>query len=763
MLKKPNKYFWIANAFIVLSLVLFFSRSIFTNRILAPPFLEAYPFFVDKPLVEKGSVHYLSDPIDQFIPWLHFDRQMFQKGKLPLWDPYQGCGAPHIANMQSSVFFPLNIFAYTLNWKWGLFFLYFFKLYFIGLFLYLYLIEIDTSPHVSIGIAVAGTFISYIVASLYNVIMNTAFFFPLGLLSIELILKKQRDFRGYLLFCIGFVFALFGGHPEFVFYSAFTLTIYFLIRLYQTFNITSYKEYLQLLSKFFVLFILGVLISAIQWIPFLQYYLLSTARISRTIAGISLLKLPIYSFILTLLPPFTINLLTLPGTTSISLFIMALAGIITLRKDNVVKAFIIIAIVAICTGYSIPYIYSLITKLPGFNIGQNMYMGMFIPWSFLIICAKTLDNLSREQIRLSFKIAGIIIFIVLTTLGLLIIYRHTSFSALSANPVISYLFNNYMHYVVFSSIVTIVFVVFTVLILTIKNRQLLIALLIIFIYIQAAVPMVLQRAPISPKYFYPKNRIFTLLSQEKKPFRVTVLPNNNEQVEPYKANINTFYNIEDIRNYDALLVNYYDNMLPYIHTSDALNLTNVKYVIVKRGYMLSNFTNDFQPITEFNGFILYKNLSAFDRAFMIYNYAVADGQQQALDLLHSYSGQLNKIAIVFRKDIQGLPVTANTQGTYKIDFLKYTPGYIKLTCTTSQPGLFFISDTYFPGWHARVDGKETKIIRTDYAFQGLWLTQGTHTIELNYDPASFKYGALLSIIGILSLIGFYCVAFRNKM
>ena len=147
---------------------------------------------------------------------------------------------------------------------------------------------------------------------------------------------------------------------------------------------------------------------------------------------------------------------------------------------------------------------------------------------------------------------------------------------------------------------------------------------------------------------------------------------------------------------------------------------------------------------------------------MVYHYILADGQQQALDLLHAYSGQLNKVAIVFHENIQGMPLTTNTQGTYKIDFIKYSPGYIKLSCITSQPGLFFISDTYFPGWHARVDGKETKIIRADYAFQGLWLTQGTHTIELNYDPASFKYGALLSIIGILSLIGFYLIAFRKK-
>jgi uncharacterized membrane protein YfhO len=147
---------------------------------------------------------------------------------------------------------------------------------------------------------------------------------------------------------------------------------------------------------------------------------------------------------------------------------------------------------------------------------------------------------------------------------------------------------------------------------------------------------------------------------------------------------------------------------------------------------------------------------------MVYRYIVADGQQQALDLLSTYSGQLNNVAIVFKKDVQAMPFTTNAQGTYTIDFIKYSPESITIKCTTSQPGLFFISDTYFPGWHATVDGESTKVLRVDYAFQGLWLTQGSHTIELKYAPSSFKYGALLSVIGILSLIGFYIVVFRKK-
>ena len=284
----------------------------------------------------------------------------------------------------------------------------------------------------------------------------------------------------------------------------------------------------------------------------------------------------------------------------------------------------------------------------------------------------------------------------------------------------------------------------------------------IIIYAQTAILMMSSAPVIKEIYFFPKNKVFSMLhKQPGPPFRVTAFIGNNLPIA-YATNINTFYNIEDIRNYDSLGVNWYNSIFQYLRLSDALNLTNVEYLIEAKDFNLSTLTNNLRPIKEYNGYTLYKNLSAFQRAFMLYHYLIAESDQQALDLLNAYSGQLNHVAIVFQKDIQGIPLTSSTQGTYTVQFIKYTPGHIKLSCTTSQPGLFFISDTYFPGWHARVDGKKTKIIRADYAFQGLWLTQGTHTIELDYNPASFRYGALLSIVGILSLIGFYFIAFRKR-
>ena len=771
MTYKTDKYFWIANIVIVISLVLFFSRSLFTNRILAPGDFQTYPFFVSDTAAMGNHELSLGDPIAEFIPWFHFNKQILDAWKLPLWNPYQGCGAPNIANMQSAFFYPLNIFVYVLNWKWGLFFLYFFKLYFIGLFLYFYLREIDISPPVAIVSSMAGMYMSFNLVYLYYPPSNLVFFFPLSLWAIELILNKTKHFIGYFIFCLGFVVALLGGHPEILFYSIFIIIIYLLVRVFQTYRLNEYNEYLPILSKFSFTLVIGIMISSIQLLPFLEYFRISSAYLSRATLEQPIYNLPFYFLLFNILPTFTagnVFMLFNYGVnkyqtavifayTGVSFFLLGITSMIALNKDKIVRTFILILLVSLCIGFYVPFVHSVIMMIPGFSIGRNYYILIFTGWSLIILSSKVVDRLITGQISLINKIqlTGIFIFGLIMILSLFFLK-----DALPSTP--SYIQKATIYYMTLSVAAAIIIMVLTVLILRIKNRQLLIFALTVLFYIQTAVPMIFIEPAIKPEFFYPKNNIFSMLQKEQgQPFRVTALINTNQPIA-YASNINTFYRIEDIRNYDSLDVNWYNTIYSYIKESDALNLTNAKYLIVGKDFDPSSLTNILQPIAEHNGYILYKNLSAFNRAFMIYNFAVSDGQQQALDLLHAYSGQLNKIAIIFRKDVQGMPLTVNTQGTYKIDFIKYTPGYIKLSCTTSQPGLFFISNTYFPGWHASVDGKETKIIRTDYAFQGLWLTQGSHAIELKYAPSSFKYGALLSILGILSLIGFYLIVFRKK-
>ncbi|HRU39211.1 MAG TPA: hypothetical protein P5511_04980, partial [Candidatus Goldiibacteriota bacterium] len=49
-----------------------------------------------------------------FMPFRHVPAEMLKNGELPLWNPYIYCGNPLLANMQSAVLYPLNIFYYAL-------------------------------------------------------------------------------------------------------------------------------------------------------------------------------------------------------------------------------------------------------------------------------------------------------------------------------------------------------------------------------------------------------------------------------------------------------------------------------------------------------------------------------------------------------------------------------------------------------------------------------------------------------------------------
>jgi len=72
----------------------------------------------------------------------------------------------------------------------------------------------------------------------------------------------------------------------------------------------------------------------------------------------------------------------------------------------------------------------------------------------------------------------------------------------------------------------------------------------------------------------------------------------------------------------------------------------------------------------------------------------------------------------------------------------------------ANPGLLALSDAYYPGWKAYVDGKETPIYPTDVALRSIYLGPGEHAITFEYDPASFRIGWMISVAALLALAGY---------
>jgi uncharacterized membrane protein YfhO len=98
----------------------------------------------------------------------------------------------------------------------------------------------------------------------------------------------------------------------------------------------------------------------------------------------------------------------------------------------------------------------------------------------------------------------------------------------------------------------------------------------------------------------------------------------------------------------------------------------------------------------------------------------------------------------------------------KVEFISESNNRLHLQMTAAENGLLVLSDTYYPGWKAFVDGKETKIYRADYTFRAIPLNAGAHRVEFVYDPISFKLGTLFSFLGLIGCVIMATVS-RRKM
>ena len=113
----------------------FFAESLLGGRILSPAdVLFASKTFRDVrgPAYEPAN-RLLIDPVLQFQPWIEFNRSSLRNGRLPLWNPLAGCGAPHLANGQAAVFDPFQLIAYVGPWPDALAWMAAARLWFAGL------------------------------------------------------------------------------------------------------------------------------------------------------------------------------------------------------------------------------------------------------------------------------------------------------------------------------------------------------------------------------------------------------------------------------------------------------------------------------------------------------------------------------------------------------------------------------------------------------------------------------------------------------
>lgn len=179
-------------------------------------------------------------------------------------------------------------------------------------------------------------------------------------------------------------------------------------------------------------------------------------------------------------------------------------------------------------------------------------------------------------------------------------------------------------------------------------------------------------------------------------------------------------------------------------------LLGVKYITEKKetGWYAKIFPTHTQ-VWENPYFRIWENPDVLPRAFVATDIKVIKDSQKILDALYNPKTNLRDTAIV-EQPVE-ISASINTNNSVSIDL--YRMNNVTMTVHSSTSGLLVLTDTYAPGWHAVIDGKEIPVYRTDFAFRGVPISAGDHTVFLYYRPQSFVIGLWGMAGGILLLLG----------
>lgn len=92
------------------------------------------------------------------------------------------------------------------------------------------------------------------------------------------------------------------------------------------------------------------------------------------------------------------------------------------------------------------------------------------------------------------------------------------------------------------------------------------------------------------------------------------------------------------------------------------------------------------------------------------------------------------------------------EGSADIQIESYKPDRVMVRVVTDEGGMLLLTDAWFPGWVARLDGEPVPLYRANYTFRAVYAPRGEHVIDFLYEPASFRHGLAVSGVSLVLLL-----------
>jgi hypothetical protein len=266
-----------------------------------------------------------------------------------------------------------------------------------------------------------------------------------------------------------------------------------------------------------------------------------------------------------------------------------------------------------------------------------------------------------------------------------------------------------------------------------------------------------------PRAAYPATAVLEPLRHVRGPFRIV---GRGLALPPA---MNAFYNLEDVRGYEALtLAQYVKTWKLWCRrdgiwfnrvddlTAPFLSLMNVRFAVQADHLPVPP---RWRVVARNAGVMLLENGAFIDRIFVPARVALTRASTE--EVVDRMASVRDFRSMAWINTPGAASEHANGPGTITLNGRSLGGEYI-FHAAMQDDGYVVISDAAWKGWQAYVDGKRAPLSRADAAFLSLLVPRGTHLVRMVYRPVSFVRGRAITL-AMMALIALYAVAWRRAV
>jgi hypothetical protein len=698
--------------------------------------------FPDKILAAFDMAH-------QHYFWAYFKKACYLNWTLPLWCPYIFAGRPFAAEPATAAFYPPDIAYLILPLSWAINLSIVMHQCMAGIFTYLYCREVGLQRNASLIGAMAFMFNGFFICAMglgHMGIVRTSYYLPVVFYFVERGLAR-KDRRSYLWGSLALALQILCGHPQMYFYTVLFLGIYVLLR---AMIIGDNKaRHLGIFSPFCVfLFMVGTAVSLtlFQLLLSLEFAQLSSRAslpVDFSVEGsfhpISLLHMFFPNLTIDHHSPLSVRSLPLyAGIMPLLMGIFALLSLIRKKRHVLLIGLLGASSFLLMLGDRSPVFDLFYYLVPGMKFfrfpGRAAIILMFCVSVLAAFGADELfsDRPHRRHPRAFAATLGVLVAGILF-LGMMLIFYPSHLSQTSFlnwhTLLTSETSIQWNSPPVLIPIVCIMagFAAFCTLgRFGTSGRAQVIVICIIWVDLFAS--------------FSGRINTFGLseLSAEKLP-----APKNVKNVNLFRVYVPSLYpnrsiidGVQSISGYSPLIMSRYGRFRSAVHDQpDALaRMWNMRFV------------GSFDETSQQHSLVELDNWTP--RAYLVSDYHVVESEDDSLQIISEENFDPMERVI-----LEQTPTFApySQKADSHIIRTHTATNEIKVFCETTIPTILVLSEQYYPGWKATIDGNPTKLYRANYLLRAVEVPAGKHVIRFRFRPTGITVGLPISLAVLIGV------------